>query len=70
MNIKYDEKSDSIYFVLSDEKPYESQEIEKGIIVDYSKDEDIVAIEVLNFKKEHKDIDIPIVGSFLLKRAS
>ncbi len=70
MNIKYDENSDSIYFILSDEKPYESQEIEKGVIVDYSKDEEIVAIEILNFKKEHKDINIPIIGSFLLKKAS
>ncbi len=70
MIIKYDEKSDSIYFIISDEKPYESEEIEKGVIVDYGKNDDIVAIEVLNFKSKHKDLHIPIVGNFLLKEAS
>jgi uncharacterized protein YuzE len=70
MIIKYDEVTDSIYFIVSDEKPYESQEIENGVIVDYGKNDDIVAIEVLKFKSEHKDLDIPIVGNFLLKQAS
>ena len=70
MIIKYDEKTDSIYFILSDEKAYESQEIEKGVIVDYGKNDDIIAIEVLNFQKEHKDLNLPIVGNFLLKKAS
>ena len=70
MIIKYDDVTDSIYFLLSDEKPYESEEINDGVIVDYGKNDDIVAIEVLNFKKEHKDLDIPIVGNFLLKQAS
>ncbi len=70
MIIKYDETTDSIYFILSDEKPYESQELEKGVVVDYSKNNDIVAIEILKFKQNHKDLDIPIVGNFLLKQAS
>lgn len=67
MIIKYDEKTDSIYFILSEEKPYESEELKKGVVVDYSKENNIVAIEVLNFKKEHQNLDIPIVGNFLLK---
>ncbi len=70
MTIKYDDTTDSIYFIISNEKPYESQEIENGVIVDYGKNDDIVAIEVLNFKKEHKDLNLPIVGNFLLKEAS
>jgi len=70
MIIKYDEESDSIYFIMSDEKPFESQEIEKGIIVDYSKNDGIVAIEVLNFKSNNKDLNIPLVGNFCLKQAS
>ncbi len=70
MNIKYDESTDSIYFIVSNEKPYESEELERGVIVDYGKDNDIVAIEVLNFKKEHRDLDLPIVGNFSLKQAS
>lgn len=70
MIIKYDEVTDSIYFIVSDEKPYESEEINSGLIVDYGKNDEIVAIEVLNFKKEHTDLEIPIVGNFLLKKAS
>ncbi len=70
MIIKYDETTDSIYFILSNEKPYESEEISNGVVIDYGKNDDIVAIEVLNFKKEHKDLNIPIVGNFLLKQAS
>ncbi len=70
MNIKYDESTDSIYFIVSNEKPYESEELERGVIVDYGKENDIVAIEVLNFKKEHRDLDLPIVGNFSLKQAS
>ncbi len=70
MIIKYDDVVDSIYFIISDEKPYESEEINDGVIIDYGKNDDIVAIEVLNFKKEHKDLDLPIVGNFLLKQAS
>ncbi len=70
MIIKYDEVTDSIYFIISDEKPYDSQEVEDGVIIDYGKNDDIVAIEILKFKKEQKDINIPIVGNFLLKQAS
>ncbi len=70
MIIKYDEVTDSIYFIISDEKPYESQEVEDGVIIDYGKDDEIIAIEVLKFKKEHRDINIPVIGNFLLKKAS
>ena len=70
MIIKYDEVTDSIYFIVSDKKPYESQEVEEGVIIDYGKDDEIIAIEVLKFKKEHRDINIPVIGNFLLKKAS
>ncbi len=70
MNIRYDETTDSVYFVLSDEKPYESEEVEKDVIVDYNRQNDIVAIEVLHFKTEHANLELPIDGSFSLKKAS
>ncbi len=70
MNIRYDETTDSVYFILSDEKPYESEEVEKDVIVDYNKQNDIVAIEVLHFKQEHANLELPIDGSFSLKKAS
>jgi len=70
MTIKYDKKCDSVYFILTDETPYESEEIKKDVIVDYDKDEKITSIEVLNFKKNNFDLDIPILGDFFLKKAS
>ncbi len=70
MNIRYDETTDSVYFVLSDEEPYESEEVEKDVIVDYNRQNDIVAIEVLHFKTEHTNLELPIDGSFSLKKAS
>ena len=44
MIIKYNEAIDSIYFILSNEKPYESEEISNGVVIDYGKNDDIVAI--------------------------
>ncbi len=70
MNIRYDETTDSVYFVLSDEKPYESEKVEKGVIVDYNRHNEIVAIEVLHFKQDHSNLELPIDGNFFLKKAS
>ncbi len=70
MIIKYDEKSDSIFFVLSQDKAYESEEIEKDVIVDYDKNNKITSIEVLNFKSNNKDVELPVLGDFILQKAS
>ena len=70
MNIKYDETTDSMYFKLSSEKVYESEELEDDIIVDYNENNKIVAIEILNFNKKHGDFNIPILGEFFLEKAS
>ena len=70
MTIRYDKKSDSVYFILTDEVPYESEEIKKDVIVDYDKDEKITSIEILNFKENNFDLDIPVLGDFFLKKAS
>ena len=70
MNIKYDETTDSMYFKLSPEKVYESEELEDDVIVDYNRDNKIVAIEILNFNKKHRDFNIPILGEFFLEKAS
>ena len=71
MNIKYDEKTDAIYFTVSKNKVFESEEIKKDTIVDYDKDGSIVAIEVLNFKnRENNNIEIPISLDFLKMESS
>jgi len=70
MTIRYDKSSDSVYFILTDEVPYESEEIKKDVIVDYDKDDKITSIEILNFKENNFDLDIPVLGDFFLKKAS
>lgn len=50
MNIRYDQDIDAIYFDLKDVKSNDSDEILDGIIIDYDNNENIVGIEVLDFK--------------------
>ncbi len=57
MYINYDKESDVLYIKYKDEKIVESDEIGKGIIVDYDEKGEIVGIEILNFK-ERKDFNL------------
>jgi len=52
MKIKYDKETDVIYFKFSDRKISESDENKTGIIFDYDKSGNIVAIEVLGASKK------------------
>lgn len=61
MKIRYDNDTDSIYVILSDEKVIESEEISKDVIVDFNDTNEVVAIEILNVKSNEHSIDIPIV---------
>ena len=60
MKIKYDEKTDSILFIIDEQASFESEEIQKDVVVDYDKDDKIVAIEILNFKTNEKEVNLPI----------
>jgi len=44
-------KTDILYITLSDEKIEESDEYKKGFILDYSKNGNLVGIEILNVSK-------------------
>ncbi|BAQ63212.1 hypothetical protein GM3708_3618 (plasmid) [Geminocystis sp. NIES-3708] len=52
MKIRYDNEIDAIYFDLKDIPSYDSDEIKDGVIVDYDKEDNIVGIEVLDFKNK------------------
>ncbi|MBF2058511.1 MAG: DUF2283 domain-containing protein [Cyanobacterium sp. T60_A2020_053] len=52
MNIRYDSDIDAIYFDLIDIPSYDSDEINEGIIIDYDKEDKIVGIEIIDFKKK------------------
>ncbi len=61
MTIKYDKETDAIYVVLSEDKIVESEETSKDVIVDFSANDEIVAIEILNVKNNEHSIDLPFV---------
>jgi len=54
MKVRYDKSVDVLYFSLSDEKVFESDEEKKGVVLDYTKDGKIVGIEVRNASQQVK----------------
>lgn len=50
MRIHYDEKVDALYLRLDNSKIVESDELTPGVIVDFNDQNDVVGIEVLDFK--------------------
>jgi len=66
MKISYDPDTDAIYIVFRKGDYKISKEIEKDIIFDYSKNKEIVAMEILNAsrklpKKELKTISFDLL---------
>jgi uncharacterized protein YuzE len=55
MKVRYDDDIDAIYFDLKDIPSYDSDEIQDGIIIDYDKEDNIVGIEILDFKDKVKN---------------
>ena len=58
MRIKIDLESDALYFRISDDPIEESEEINKGLIVDYDASGRVVGIEILNVKDKFKMEDL------------
>jgi len=52
MKVRYDKSVDILYFSLSDEKVYESDEEKKNVILDYAKNGKVVGIELLNASQQ------------------
>ena len=48
MKIKYDKQTDTLYIQLSNNEVAESGEDNKGVIVDYDEQKNVVGIEILN----------------------
>lgn len=51
MKVKYDKETDILYITLNEEIIEESNEEKKGFILDYSKNGNLVGIEILNAMK-------------------
>lgn len=69
MRIKVDLESDALYFRLSEDKIEESEEVSKGVVVDYSKTGKVVGFEILNLKEKFTldelsklNVELPIMA--------
>ncbi len=51
MKLKIDKESDALYFRLDESSIVESEEVEKGVILDYNKDGKVVGIELLKISE-------------------
>ncbi len=57
MKLKVDKESDAIYFRLDESKIIESEEVEKGVILDYNESGNVIGIEILNISQRSDKID-------------
>ena len=51
MKLDYDKEVDALYIQFLNEKASETEEVEPGIIVDFTKDGRVLGIEILNVSK-------------------
>ena len=58
MRIKIDLESDTLYFRISEDTIEESEEVSKGLIIDYDANGKVVGIEILNVKEKFKMEDL------------
>ncbi len=58
MKIKVDLESDALYFRISEDAIEESEELSKGLVVDYDASGKVVGIEILNVKEKFKMEDL------------
>lgn len=61
MKIQYDQKTDALYVTFLSDRVVESEEVKKDVIVDYNEKDEIVAVEILNVKKNHHEVEIPTI---------
>jgi uncharacterized protein YuzE len=58
MRIRYDDKVDALYLELDDSEVVDSDEVKPGIVVDFNAKEEVVGIEVLDFKRRLSEADL------------
>ncbi len=52
MKINYEKEVDALYFQFLNEKALKTEEVEPGIIVDFTKDGRVLGIEIFNVSKK------------------
>lgn len=58
MRIRYDKKVDALYLRLDDSKVVQSDEVKPGIVLDFDAKDQVVGIEVLDFKRRVPKADL------------
>ena len=58
MGVRLDEKADVLYLRLDDSKVVESDEVKPGIVLDFNAKNQVVGIEVLDFKRRVPKADL------------
>jgi len=57
MKLKVVQENDAIYFRLDDSKIIESEEVEKGVILDFNEQGNMVGVEILNLSQRSNKIN-------------
>ena len=57
MEFSFDKVANALYLRFSNEEIQESDEIAKGIIVDFGKDDQLVGVEILNFTDRNLNLN-------------
>ncbi|TFG01517.1 MAG: DUF2283 domain-containing protein [Promethearchaeota archaeon] len=57
MEFSFDKVADALYLRFSYEEVESTEEIDKGLIIDYGKENHIVGIEILNFSDRKLDLN-------------
>ncbi len=57
MRIRYDSEVDAIYISLGKGEYLESEEIEDGVVVDFSKEGKVIGLEILNASAKLKELE-------------
>ena len=58
MKIKVDKEADALYFRLDENKIFESEEVQPGVILDFDDDNQVVGFEILNVSKRTSPKDL------------
>lgn len=58
MKLQYDAKTDALYVRLADVPVAESEELRPGVVFDYDDQGHVVAIEILNVKRQLPSADV------------
>ena len=58
MKLKIDREADALYFNLTEESAFESEEVSPGIIVDFNSQGEVVGIEILHLSKRMSESDL------------